>query len=290
MLEGDIRLGEMEYRPVVYEERPSSRPFVVVPTYEEAENIERVIGLICDAVPQATVLVVDDSSPDGTAEIAKKLAERGLPVQVMVREGKLGLGSAYRAGFAEAVRQGATACIEIDADLSHDPKAIPQLLAACDRGAALAIGSRYVAGGSSPGLSPFRLLISRGGNLYAALLLGITVRDATAGFRCYRRETIQGIDLESVRADGYGFQVEMTYIVHKNGGRIDEIPIEFRDREMGGSKMSGRIVAEAMVLCTLWGLARVFPRLGRRQVEESVVRIFRDVYQKVEHFASNARH
>jgi dolichol-phosphate mannosyltransferase len=268
---------------------PSSKPYVVVPTYDEAENIESVVRQILDSVSNAKVLVVDDSSPDGTAEIVQKLKEDGLAVEVMVRPEKAGLGSAYRSGFARALADGASSCVEIDADLSHDPAKIPLLLQALDRGAALAIGSRYVAGGRSPGLSRGRLLISRGGNYYAALTLGLNVRDATAGFRAYRREALLQIDLANVRADGYGFQVEMAYLVHRNKGTIEEIPITFRDRVAGGSKMSSRIVIEAMLLCSLWGLARIVPYFERVEVQEQVVRIFNVAYRRLEKVASLSR-
>lgn len=268
---------------------PSLKPYVVVPTYNEADNIESVVRQILDAVPNAKVLVVDDSSPDGTAEIVQKLKDDGLSVEVMVRPEKAGLGSAYRSGFARALADGASACVEIDADLSHDPAKIPELLEALNGGAALAIGSRYVPGGRSPGLSRGRLLISRGGNLYAAFTLGLQVRDATAGFRAYRREALLQIDLGSVRADGYGFQVEMAYLVHSHGGRIEEIPITFRDRVAGGSKMSSRIVVEAMLLCTLWGLARIIPFFGKVEVQDRALRWFNLSYAGVEKVVSKAK-
>ncbi|NNN15428.1 MAG: polyprenol monophosphomannose synthase [Acidimicrobiaceae bacterium] len=250
---------------------PSSNPWVVIPTYQEAENIETIVLRVLASTPQATVLVVDDSSPDGTAAIAKQMSSSGLTIRVMVRPEKSGLGSAYREGFAQAVLEGASAIIEIDADLSHDPAAIPSLLSELDSGADLAIGSRYVPGGTSPGLPFLRLLISKGGNLYAGFILGLPVRDATSGFRAYRAEMMGRIDLSKVRADGYGFQVEMAYRIFQLGGTIKEIPIEFRNRAAGASKMSIRIVVEAMALCTVWGAARKIPWLAEERRQEKVL-------------------
>ncbi len=257
---------------------PSVHPYVVVPTYNEAENLESVVSKIFDALPQATVLVVDDSSPDGTADIAKKLASKGHNIEVMERPAKSGLGSAYRDGFRYSLKAGASALVEIDADLSHDPKYLPKLLDALDNGADLAIGSRYVPGGSAPGLSPFRLFISRGGNLYAAWTLGLPVKDATAGFRAYRREALEKIAIDEIKADGYGFQVEMAYEVHRYGGKIVEIPIVFHDRVAGGSKMSTRIVAEAMVLCTIWGVARKVRLLEDKSRQDALAEILMKLY------------
>ncbi|MFZ4585454.1 MAG: polyprenol monophosphomannose synthase [Acidimicrobiia bacterium] len=240
------------------------RVLVVLPTYNEADNIAEILRQVRGALPDADVLVVDDSSPDGTAEKAEGLdAELG-HISVMRRPAKSGLGSAYRAGFRYGLTNGYDAFVEMDSDFSHDPAALPHLLAAFDRGAALAIGSRYVPGGSTPGWSRLRRFISRGGNRYANIMLGLPVRDATAGFRVYSRAAMEKIDLDSVRADGYGFQVEMAYLVHGNGGRIDEIPITFRDRELGQSKMSSRIVVEALVLVTWWAIRDRSKALVRR--------------------------
>ena len=167
---------------------------------------------------------------------------------------KSGLGSAYRAGFRVGLARGYDVMIEMDADLSHDPAVLPDLVAAVEQGADLAIGSRYVPGGAIPDWKWLRRAISRGGGLYARTMLGLSVHDATAGFRAYHRRNLSQIDLDRVRADGYGFQVEMTYLTEGNGGRIVEVPIEFRDRSLGRSKMSGRIVVEAFLLVTWWGL------------------------------------
>ena len=230
------------------------RTLVVLPTYQEADNIAEVLRRLRAAVPAADILVVDDSSPDGTAEMAKAVATELGGVDVLVRPGKAGLGSAYRAGFTEGIARGYDVLVEMDSDLSHDPAALPALLRAVEDGADLAIGSRYVPGGSIPQWPFHRRALSRWGNRYAAAVLGFHVRDSTSGFRAYRATAVAQIDLDSVRADGYGFQIEMTYRVAAKGGRIVELPIEFADRERGTSKMSGRIVLEALVLVTWWGL------------------------------------
>ena len=195
------------------------RPLVVLPTYQEAENIEDVLGRIRRAVPDAEVLVVDDGSPDGTADLAEGVdAELG-SISVLRRAAKSGLGPAYRAGFAWGLERGFDVLVEMDADLSHDPDVLPRLLAAVDGPADLAIGSRYVPGGAVPGWPTNRRLLSQWGNRYIGLMLKLPVRDATAGFRAYRSSIIEKIGLDRVRADGYGFQIEMAYEVTKAGGR-----------------------------------------------------------------------
>lgn len=240
----------------------------MLPTYNEAENIEIVLGLVREHLSDATVLVVDDGSPDGTAELAQAWGEAHGGVQVLRRAGKAGLGSAYRAGFAWGLDEGYEVLVEMDSDLQHDPAALPALVAAVEHGAALAIGSRYVPGGQVPNWKWSRKFISKGGNRYASLVLGLPVRDATAGFRAYRADILRAINLDIVRADGYGFQVEMAYLAHRRGGVIAEVPITFRDRERGDSKMSTTIVVEALVLVTWWALrdriARPAGRLFRR--------------------------
>ncbi|MCD9622456.1 polyprenol monophosphomannose synthase [Rhabdothermincola sp. EGI L10124] len=239
------------------------KPLVILPTFNEAENIVEVLDRLRDAVPEADVLVVDDASPDGTAGLAERWgAEHGGGLSVLRRAGKQGLGSAYRAGFAEGLAQGYDALVEMDSDLSHDPAALPSLLSAVDAGADLAIGSRYVPGGSIPEWPKHREYLSRGGNRYASLLLGLQVRDATAGFRCYAAPMLSQIALDEITADGYGFQIEMAYAVAGRGGRIVEVPISFTDRVRGTSKMSGRIVVEALVLVTWWAIR---DRLLRRR-------------------------
>jgi glycosyltransferase involved in cell wall biosynthesis len=232
------------------------RVLVVLPTYDEAENIDTVLRRIRAALPQAGVLVVDDGSPDGTAELAEKLADELGGIEVMRRAAKSGLGSAYRAGFAWGLARGWEAFVEMDADLSHDPDALGGLVAPLSQGMDLVIGSRYVPGGSIPNWRWHRLLLSRGANIYAAVLLGLHVKDSTAGFRAYRAEALRLIDLDSVRAEGYGFQIEMLHRVLRNGGRVTEVPIRFVDRVEGKSKMSMHIVFEALFLVAWWALLR----------------------------------
>ncbi|MBX3313644.1 MAG: polyprenol monophosphomannose synthase [Actinobacteria bacterium] len=242
-------------------------PLVVLPTYQEAENIREVLKRIREAAPAASVLVVDDGSPDGTADIAEEVAADLGRIEVLRRSEKAGLGPAYRAGFAWGLERGHDVLLEMDADLQHDPAVLPQLIAAVDEGGAdLAIGSRYVPGGAVPGWPLSRQLISRWGNRYIGVMLRMPVRDATAGFRAYRAEVLRTIGLDRVQADGYGFQIEMAYQVARSGGSIVEIPITFRDRERGESKMSPDIVVEAFGLVTRWGIRdRVarFRRSGR---------------------------
>lgn len=239
------------------------RPLVVLPTYNEAENIADVLGLVRTHLPQAAILVVDDGSPDGTADIAERLDATLGGIEVLRRPGKLGLGSAYRDGFAHGLAAGFDVLIEMDSDLSHPPEVLPALVAAVEHGADLAIGSRYVPGGSIPNWAWHRRKLSRWGNRYAGAMLGLGVRDATAGFRAYQASILRAIHVEDVRADGYAFQIEMAYAVARAGGRIVEVPIAFVDRVRGTSKMSGRIVVEALVLVTGWA---VRDRLLRRRV------------------------
>ena len=227
---------------------------VVVPTYKEAENIAGLLRRLRSAVPGADILVVDDASPDGTADLAEGVGRELGHIEVLRRPGKDGLGSAYRTGFRHGLDHGYEVLVEIDADGSHDPAALPSLLAAVDDGADLAIGSRYVPGGAIPDWPKSRRLISVFGNRYAAVLLRLDIQDATAGFRAYRADILRKIDAFAVRADGYGFQVEMAYRVARVGGRIVEVPITFTDRVEGTSKMSWRIVAEAFLLVTGWGI------------------------------------
>lgn len=233
---------------------PAMRALVVLPTYNERENLESVLARTRDAVPHADVLVVDDGSPDGTADLADQLGASLGQILVIRRPAKSGLGSAYRAGFRIGLASGYDAIVEMDADGSHDPSVLPQLLSALEQGADLAVGSRYVPGGSIPDWPWLRRAISRTGCWYARTLLRLSVRDATSGFRAYRADVLRAIDLDRVRADGYGFQIEMAYLVERSGGRLVEVPIEFRDRKLGQSKMSSRIVAEALALVTWWGV------------------------------------
>ncbi|MDQ1456740.1 MAG: dolichol-phosphate mannosyltransferase [Actinomycetota bacterium] len=230
------------------------RVWVTVPTYEEAENIEQLVRGVRVAVPAAHILVIDDNSLDGTAEKAEALGAELGGIEVLRRPKKMGLGSAYRAGHAVGIARGFDLMIQIDADLSHDPADLPRLLAAVEQGADLAIGSRYAPGGSVPNWPRRRLALSVAGNRYAAFCLGIGVRDTTAGYRAYRASMLRAIDFDTTHSTGYGFQIEMTYRVLGAGGRIEEIPIAFTDRVRGTSKMSWRIVAEAMLLVTWWAL------------------------------------
>jgi dolichol-phosphate mannosyltransferase len=230
------------------------RTLVVLPTYNEAANIAEVLRRLRRAVPAVDILVVDDASPDGTAEIARTIGAELAGVDVLMRAAKLGLGSAYRDGFSEALRRGYQVLVEMDGDLSHDPAALPALLRAVAAGAHLAIGSRYIPGGSIPHWSFHRRALSRWGNRYARWVLNLPLADATSGFRAYKSEIIAKIDLASIQSDGYGFQIEMAYRVARMGGGIVEVPIEFVDRGWGTSKMSARVIVEALLLITWWGL------------------------------------
>ena len=200
------------------------------------------------------MIVVDDNSPDGTGEIADSLAAEMPRLQVIHRPGKSGLGPAYTAGFDRALADGAEVVVEMDADFSHSPADLPRLIEAVESGADLAIGSRYVPGGDTPDWPFIRRFVSRAGNIYSRAMLGIPIRDATAGFRAFRAPALASLPYRQARASGYGFQVEMAYQVHRIGHRIAEVPITFGDRRRGTSKMSYRIVAEALVLVTWWGL------------------------------------
>ena len=239
------------------------RTLIVLPTFNEADNIVEVLRKLRAVVPEASVLVVDDSSPDGTADLVEEVAAEIGDVSVMRRPAKSGLGSAYRDGFRHGLAAGYDVMVEMDSDLSHDPAALPSLLAAAADGAALALGSRYIPGGSIPDWSWHRRALSRWGNRYAAAVLGIDVNDATSGYRAYRAEALAGIDFHTVQADGYGFQVEMAYRVLASGGRIVEVPISFTDRVRGESKMSSRIVVEALVLVTWWAIRDRILRIRR---------------------------
>ncbi len=227
---------------------------VIIPTYLEAENIENVLSQVRSSMPSAHVLVVDDNSPDGTADIVDKCTEKLGQIEVLRRTAKAGLGSAYRAGFAWGTSRGFDVLVEMDADLSHNPADLPRLIAPVEVGADLVVGSRYVPGGAIPGWPTHRAMLSRQGNRYAAFLLNLPIVDATSGYRAYRATTLAKVDLNAVRADGYGFQIEMAYRMHNTGGKLCEIPITFIDRVEGKSKMSGRIIVEALGLVTVWGV------------------------------------
>lgn len=230
-------------------------PWLILPTFNEAENIEPIVLAARDVLRAASpdgfrILVVDDGSPDGTGAIADRLAgEHPDEVEVLHRTVREGLGPAYIAGFQRALTGGAGYVFEMDSDFSHDPKDLARLLAAVrDGDADLALGSRYVTGGAVLDWGLLRRIVSRGGSLYAAVILGLTVRDLTGGFKCFRAEVLEAIDLPSVRAQGYAFQVELTNRTIRRGFRVVEVPITFRDRLRGTSKMSARIAVEAMFL------------------------------------------
>jgi dolichol-phosphate mannosyltransferase len=231
-------------------------PWIVVPTYNEADNIEPLVRAVRAAVPDGRVLVVDDRSPDGTGEIADALAAADEQVEVLHRPGKAGLGLAYVNGFAHALRAGAGYIVEMDADLSHDPEDVPRLLERARAGADLVLGSRYVDGGGVADWDLLRRVISRAGCRYARGVLGVPVRDLTGGFKAFRASTLRAIDFETVRSEGYAFQVELTYRALALGLQVEEVPITFRDRTAGDSKMSARIAVEAMWLVPALRLAR----------------------------------
>ena len=228
-------------------------PWIVLPTFDEAENLESITRAILRVLRSTQghdrfrLLVVDDSSPDGTGEIADRLAAAEPEVRVLHRRTREGLGPAYLAGFAEALAGDASHVIEMDADFSHDPYDLPRLLRAAET-ADLVLGSRYVAGGVVADWGLTRRIISRGGSAYAQRVLGLGIHDLTGGFKCFRREVLEAIDLPTSRSRGYAFQVELTYRAVKAGFRVVEVPIVFRDRRLGRSKMSWRIAGEAMVL------------------------------------------
>jgi len=231
----------------------SGEPWLILPTYNEAENLRAIVAASAEALAPVApggyrVLVVDDGSPDGTGEIADLLAAEHGWVEVLHRAEKNGIGPAYLAGFRHALDRGAGYVMEMDSDFSHDPADLARLLEAVYGGADLALGSRYVPGGGVSDWGLLRRLISEGGSTYARLVLGLNVRDLTGGFKCFRREVLEAIHFDSVRSRGYAFQVELTYRAVQAGFRVLEVPIVFRDRQHGTSKMSWRIAAEAMWL------------------------------------------
>jgi dolichol-phosphate mannosyltransferase len=221
------------------------RAVICLPTYEERENLRPIVEAIHAAVPDVDVLVVDDASPDGTGALADELAARDPRVKVLHRARKEGLGKAYLAAFAWALERGYGLVLEMDADFSHDPRYLPALLGAA-RDADLVLGSRYVAGGGTRNWGLGRKLVSRGGSLYARTILGVAVRDLTGGFKCFRREVLEAVDLATVQCSGYAFQIELTFRALRKGFRVTEVPIVFADRRVGQSKMSRGIVLEAM--------------------------------------------
>jgi len=225
------------------------RAMVCLPTYNERENLEPMVRALGEQLDTTRdrVLVLDDNSPDGTGQIADALAAELPWVEVLHRPGKAGLGPAYIAGFRQALAAGAELVLEIDCDFSHDPKDVPRLIAACEAGADVTLGSRWVPGGGTVNWGRGRTFVSRGGSLYARLILGVGVRDLTGGFKCFRRAVLERIDLDAIAAKGYGFQIEATYRALRAGFTVTEIPITFVDRRVGESKMDGSIVVEAML-------------------------------------------
>ncbi|WP_457030660.1 polyprenol monophosphomannose synthase [Kitasatospora sp. P5_F3] len=237
---------------------------VIIPTYNEAENVERIVSRVRTAVPEVHVLVADDNSPDGTGDIADKLAGADSQVHVLHRKGKEGLGAAYLAGFRWGIERGYRVLVEMDADGSHRPEELPRLLTAL-RSADLVLGSRWVPGGAVVNWPRSRLLLSRGGSLYSRLMLDVPIRDVTGGYRAFRRETLEGLGMEHVASAGYCFQVDLAWRTVKAGYKVAEVPITFVERELGASKMSRSIVLEALWRVTAWGVTARLDRLrGRR--------------------------
>ncbi|WP_214323970.1 polyprenol monophosphomannose synthase [Nonomuraea sediminis] len=241
----------------------TGRVLVVVPTYNERDNLPLIAERIRAAVPEAHLLVADDNSPDGTGAVADELAAADDHIHVLHRPGKQGLGAAYIAGFRWGLAEGYDVLVEMDADGSHQPEELPKLLEAVADGADLAIGSRWVPGGKVVDWPARREFLSRGANVYVRLMLGLPVRDATAGFRAYRAATLEKIGLSDVDSQGYCFQVDLTLRTARDGLRVTEVPITFVERTIGSSKMSGRVVSEALWRVTLWGLTGLPRRLRR---------------------------
>ncbi|MFD7299302.1 polyprenol monophosphomannose synthase [Streptomyces sp. NPDC059897] len=243
---------------------PLGTTLVIIPTYNEAENIKPVVGRVRKSVPAAHVLIADDNSPDGTGKLADELAAEDEQVHVLHRTGKEGLGAAYLAGFAWGMEHGYGVLVEMDADGSHQPEELPRLLTAL-KGADLVLGSRWVPGGRIVNWPKSRQFISRGGSTYSRLLLDVPLRDVTGGYRAFRRETLEGLGLDEVASQGYCFQVDLARRAVREGYHVVEVPITFVERERGDSKMSKDIVVEALWRVTTWGVgARVDKVLGRK--------------------------
>jgi dolichol-phosphate mannosyltransferase len=240
------------------------RILTIIPTYNELDSLPKTLGRLRSAVPASDVLVADDNSPDGTGALADRIAAEDPQVHVMHRRGKEGLGAAYIAGFRWALERGYDVIVEMDADGSHQPEQLPALIGAVEQGADLVIGSRWVKGGSVVNWPFYRQLISRAGSTYARLMLGLRLKDITAGYRAFRRTTLEKLDFDSIESKGYGFQVDLAWRVAKMGLKVVEVPVTFVERELGSSKMSGNIVVEAMVNVTRWGLAERWGQLAHR--------------------------
>jgi dolichol-phosphate mannosyltransferase len=227
---------------------------VIIPTYNEIENLPGITGRVRAAVPEAHVLIADDNSPDGTGRLADELAAEDPNLQVLHRAGKEGLGAAYLAGFRWGLDRGYDVLVEMDADGSHRPEELPRLLTALENGADLALGSRWVTGGRVVNWPKTRELLSRGGSLYSRLALGVGLRDITGGYRAFRRDTLEGLGMDEVASQGYCFQVDLAWRAVRSGCRVVEVPITFVERELGASKMNRAIVLEAFGRVTAWGL------------------------------------
>jgi dolichol-phosphate mannosyltransferase len=240
---------------------PTGPVLVVIPTYEERDNLRPVLARLHRSVPDADVLVVDDASPDGTGELAEEMAADDPRIGVLHRTGKSGLGAAYLAGFGHALQKDYQVIVQMDADGSHPPEALPALVDALAK-ADLVIGSRYVSGGEVRNWPAHREWLSRGGNLYSRTALGIPIRDVTAGYRVFRRQVLAELDLGAVASQGYCFQIDMTWRAVQAGFRVVEVPITFTERERGSSKMSGAIVVEALWQVARWGTRRLLRRGG----------------------------
>ncbi len=247
-------------------ERPSQRALVIIPTYNELENLPLIVGRVHAALPEVHILVVDDGSPDGTGALADELALADPDrVHVMHRSVKDGLGAAYLAGFAWGLNRQYSVVVEMDADGSHAPEQLHRLLDAVDAGADLAIGSRYVQGGTVRNWPWRRLVLSKTANTYSRMLLGVDIHDITAGYRAYRREVLEKIDLDAVDSKGYCFQIDLTWRAINNGFKVVEVPITFTERELGVSKMSGSNIREAMVKVAQWGIGGRLARASGAQ-------------------------
>jgi dolichol-phosphate mannosyltransferase len=222
------------------------RALIVTPTYNERANLERFVSEVRRLAPRADLLIVDDNSPDGTGEIADDLARRDPKIKVLHRAGKLGLGTAYLEAFRQGLAEGYDQFFEMDADLSHDPKYLGDFFRALANGADVVVGSRNIPGGAVEGWGPGRQILSKGGSLYSRIILGVGIHDLTTGYKAFTREALLAIDLDTVRSNGYSFQIEMTFRALKRGLRVVEVPIVFVDRTLGQSKMNGRIFREAI--------------------------------------------
>ncbi len=247
--------------PAGNDSAPSARTLVIIPTYNERDNIGRIVERLHAALPRTDVLIVDDGSPDGTGAIADGLAEADNRIHVMHRTEKNGLGAAYIAGFRWGLDRDYTVLVEMDADGSHAPEQLHLLLERIDAGADLVLGSRYVPGGTVVNWPWHREVLSRGGNIYSQLALGVKVNDITGGYRAYRRTVLETLDLDAIASHGYCFQVDLAWRTLQAGFTVAEVPITFTEREIGESKMSGNIVQEALLRVTLWGLRSRYDRV-----------------------------